>query len=186
MLGIFVFYRVALSVISWIDKKVPSIELQEGWIRYLIDGPKSVLAIGLVSVLFGIVLLNLEASKEHIGIKLAGVLFTEFGFAFFIAFILHNTIEMHSRVEHDRQISRGIISYLYGVRVDDKMFRAAEEYIFKTAFFRKNLRVEYEFQKELLGKLFIKYTLKTFTRPRSTSAFSSVLNDLTVSFVIMV
>ena len=158
--GFWLAYFLITRALKFLDKKIPSIELQEGWIRYLLDGPKSVLVIGLVSVLFGVLIINTDASNKNIAIKLAGIIFTEFGFAFFIAFILHNTIEMHSKVERDRQMSRGILSYLYGVRLDDKMFRVAEEYIFKSPFYRRNMRVEYEFVSRKSEAVLLKHSLE--------------------------
>jgi len=105
-------------------------------------------------------ILNSEISESSIFFKLLGVGLTELGFAFFIAFFLHISIEMHSRTEHDRQISRGVLSYIYGVNLDDQMFHATEEHVFRSNFFRRDMRVQYDFQSLRDGKLLIKHSVE--------------------------
>ena len=151
---------ISSRLIRLLDDKVPELKLQEGRIRYLIEGPRFLLNFAAIFVIVGVFVLNTDASRDSIGVKLFGVVITEFGFAFFIAFILHNTIEMHSAVERDRQLSRGMLAYLYGVNLDDEMFHAAEEHIFKPAFYRRNMRVEYEFVSKRGGRVFLKYSIE--------------------------
>lgn len=133
---------------------------EDGLVKRLIEAPKPFLITGLIFVLLGVLILNSDAASTTIGIKLAGLLVTELGFAFFIAFILHVTIEFHAKVEHDRHISRGLLSYVYGVALDDAMFRATEKAVFESRFYRRNLQIELEFLQHKENKFLIKHTLE--------------------------
>ena len=147
-------------IIGFLDKKITHIDLDKGWVKNVVDGPRWMLGVGLFSLLSGIVTINIKLATSNIGVKLLGVVLTEIGFALFIGFLLYVSIEMSARVEHDRQISRGILSYLYRVRLDNRMFIAAEEHIFRAPFYRRDMKVEYEFVKKEKGKVLLKYTIE--------------------------
>jgi hypothetical protein len=124
----------------------------------LSDAPKWPLVYGAFFILCGILILfvGTEASVLR---KLVGALITELGFAFFIAFVIGVSIELRAKVEHDKQISKGLLSYIYGVSLDDDMFISTEEYVFRTPVFRRDLTVSYDFLKMQDDKVLLKYTL---------------------------
>ncbi len=159
-----VVFALLLLVLSWfskfLDKKIPTIDIKSGLLKNVLEAPKWALVAGLTFVLIGILILNTELSESSIFFKLLGVGLTELGFAFFIAFFLHISIEMQSRAEHDRQISRGVLSYIYGVNLDDQMFHATEEHVFRSNFFRRDLRVQYDLQSVHDGKILMKHSVE--------------------------
>lgn len=114
------------------------------FLNVVINSSKWPLAVGAILILFGILVL-LTGSSESIANKLTGALISELGFAFFIAYVLGITLEIQSRLEHDRKIGRGILSYIYGIDLDNRMFFHTENHIFKSPFYRKEATVEYDF-----------------------------------------
>jgi hypothetical protein len=86
-------------------------------------------------------------------------LVSEFGFAFLIAFVLHASLEFHSRMERERQVSRGIIAYLYGMNLDDDIFKLTEKHVFEAPFYRRSLDLEFDFLKSEGDNVLIKQTV---------------------------
>jgi hypothetical protein len=124
----------------------------------LSDAPKWPLVYGAFFILCGILILFVGTDVSVLR-KLVGALITELGFAFFIAFVIGVSIELRAKVEHDKQISKGLLSYIYGVSLDDDMFISTEEYVFRTPVFRRDLTVSYDFIKMQDDKVLLKYTL---------------------------
>lgn len=92
--------------------------------------------------------------------KLLDALVTEIRFAFIIAFTLHITVELHAKIEYDKQISRDFLPYIYNINIDNDMFLLAEKHMLKAPFLRKNFQIEYDFL-SLNNDIFkIKYTVE--------------------------
>ena len=133
------------------------------------------LAYGGVFILSGIIIL-FAGGEVSLTRKLIGALVSEFGFAFFIAYILTISLEIHQKREHDRQISRGLLSVVYGVNLDQKLFLATEQYVFKNHFYRRNVVVEFDFLKVVGEWMLMKYTL-TYVVENVGSGRASYLID---------
>lgn len=127
-------------------------------INEIIEAPKWPLAAGAFLIMSGIIVL-IAGEDLTLAQKLSGTVVTELGFAFFIAFVILLTIEIKSHAERDRQISKGILSYVYGINLDKELFLTTEEYIFKTPFYRYGLELEYMFIRRSGDKLLLKYTV---------------------------
>lgn len=127
-------------------------------INALIEAPKWPLVYGTVLILTGIIVL-FAGHEISLMRKLIGALISELGFAFFIAFVIGITIEIKAHAERDKQISRGIISYIYGVNLDNEMFLSTEEYVFKTPFYREDLEISYDFIRRSKDVFLVKYTI---------------------------
>jgi hypothetical protein len=127
-------------------------------IQELGRAPKWPLIYGGFLILCGIFVLFVGSDVSIIR-KLVGALITELGFAFFIAFVIGVSIELRAKVEHDKQISKGLLSYIYGVNLDDDMFISTEDYVFSTPVFRRDLTVSYDFVQHRGNKILLKYTL---------------------------
>lgn len=127
--------------------------------KALIDAPKWPLVIGAILVLIGVIILVAGGGELGLARKLIGALVSELGFAFLIAFVLHASIELHSRLEHDKQISRGIISYIYGTNLDDQIFFLTEEYVFRSPFYRTEMTLDMDFMARQENNVLIKQTI---------------------------
>jgi hypothetical protein len=166
---------VGVSILSWVawsvdGKFFSATELSNGAgmpilspsatsvINELAEAPKWPLVYGTILILTGIIVL-FAGTDISIARKLFGALISELGFAFFIAFIIGITIEIKTHAERDRQMSRGIISYIYGVNLDNELFLTTEEYVFKTPFYREDLEINYTFLRRRDGKFLLKYTI---------------------------
>lgn len=128
-------------------------------IQAIIHAPKWPLVLGSILVLSGLLVLFVGAEAMPLWRKLLGALISELGFAFFIAFVLHATLEYHAREESEKQVSRGILSYIYRADLDNKLFFATEEHIFRAKFYRRSLDVEYEFLAKKDDRFLVKHTL---------------------------
>ena len=91
-----------------------------------VSAPKWPLILGISLVFIGLIVLLLGSGQTSVAQKLTGALFSEFGFAFIIAFVLHMTVDLHAKIENEKQVSKGILSYIYGNGFDDDLFRHIE------------------------------------------------------------
>jgi hypothetical protein len=152
---VFLIYKILPKVFSNLKQYISDKSI----IREMIDAPKWHLISGTIFVIIGILIL-ISSSKISLFYKLLGALVTEIGFALIIAFVLHVTVELHAKIEHDKQISRGLLSYIYDVNLNNDMFLLAERHILKAPFLRSNLQIEYDFL-SLTGGIFqVKYTVE--------------------------
>ncbi len=133
------------------------------------------LAYGGILILAGILIL-FAGSDVSLTRKLLGALVSEFGFAFFIAYVLTISLEIHQKREHDRQISRGLLSVVYGVNLDQQLFQSTEKYVFKNHFYRRDVVVEFDFLKVVGEWMLLKYTI-TYTVENVGSGKASYLID---------
>ena len=107
--------------------------------------------IGLVCVFASISLLYTLDPKSVIA-KILLVALGEVGFAFILAYVFSRTVEKEARDEYntfvkDREkvLGKNIFDYLYGIKVEQKLFEFIEEHIYKQPFIRKHMRIEYDF-----------------------------------------
>lgn len=146
ILGASVFLIILKKLISMLKLKGISdfVEHSSAIISF-IDAPKWPLILGTSLVFVGIIVLLVGPSNGGIIQKLTGALFSEFGFAFIIAFVVHMTVDLHAKIEGEKKVSKGILSYIYGNGFDDRLFRFVETNIFNNAFYRTDAHLEYNF-----------------------------------------
>lgn len=133
---------------------------KDGLLRQFVRSEKLHLGVGVAFLLLGlgISMIPLAPDVAHF----FGTLASEIGFAFIIAWVLENAVELQSRLAHDRGVARGILAYLYGRDLKNEVFNEVEDNVFKAKFFRSDVKLEYEFLQTNGEKFFIKYTLEYF------------------------
>ena len=114
--------------------------------------------VGVFLLMAGVILrLTLTTSTPEWR-ELFGVFVSELGFAGIIAAFLTLSVEEYAKTKHNREMTRSIIQYVYGSRIDSKLFESITNFVFTTKFYRRNLVVEYDFEDRIGEKILIRQT----------------------------